>query len=477
MSVLILGKYYKCDTTELDLSYKRLTQIPPEIGQLHQLRTLYLCHNQLTQIPFGLLRLPPEIGQLQQLRTLYLCHNQLTQIPFGLLRLPPEIGQLQQLRTLSLFDNQLTQIPPEIGQLQQLRYLYLFNNQLTQIPPEIGQLQQLHNLSLRNNQLTQIPPEIGQLQQLQILDLSNNQLTQIPFGLLRLPPEIGQLQQLRELYLSNNQLTQIPPEIGQLQQLHFLSLSYNQLTQIPPEIGQLQRLRYLYLFNNQLTELPFTIINLRLRNITISNNPLENIYPPITRWIQNIQNRSKTSQNIYQNKQSVHDHNIEKTTNESIINFLTSFKYQKTQNLEILINDLNISTTSKQLLLNYSLEDYIHSVLQMKYSEILEPVLYFIINHEHKEELLKILDQEIIESQGKCLQGRISRTINILNGYHDSVKINISDNEQISNLIINLQNKFNDLSKLKDNFIKEMLERNYNNEIIDEWIKHIDENV
>ena len=364
MSVLILGKYYKCDTTKLNL-----------------------CHDQLIQIP-------------------------------------PEIGQLQQLQKLSLSDNQLTQIPPEIGQLQQLQYLCLYNNQITQLPPEIGQLRQLRYLGLSNNQLTQIPLEIGQLQQLQ------------------------------KLYLHNNRLTQIPPEIGQLQQLRELGLS-----------------------NNQLTELPFTIINLRLIDINISNNPLENIYPPITRWIHNIQNRSKTSQNVYQNKQSVHDHNIEKTTNESIINFLTSFKYQKTQNLEILINDLNISTTSKQLLLNYSLENYIHSVLQMKYSEIIEPILYFIINHEHKEELLKILDQEIIESQGKCLQGRISRTINILNGYHDSVKINISDNEQISNLIINLQNKFNNLFELKDNFIKEMIERNYKNEIIDEWIKHIDENV
>jgi len=277
--------------------------------------------------------------------------------------------------------------------------------------------------------------------------------------------------------LYNNQITQIPPEIGKLRQLWTLSLSNNQLTQIPPEIGHLQQLRELGLSNNQLTELPFTIINLRLRSINISNNPLENIYPPITRWIHNIQNGSKTSQNVYQNKQSVHDHNIEKTTNESIINFLTSFKYQKTQNLEILINDLNISTTSKQLLLNYSLENYIHSVLQMKYSEIIEPILYFIINHKYKEELLKILDQEIIESQGKCLQGRISRSINILNGYHDSVKINISDNEQISNLIINLQNKYNNLFELKDNFIKEMIERNYNKEIIDEWIKHIDENV
>jgi len=71
MSVLILGKYYKYDTTELNLTNNELTQIPPEIGQLQQLHSLFLFNNKLTQIP-------PEIGQLQQLRTLSLSYNQLT---------------------------------------------------------------------------------------------------------------------------------------------------------------------------------------------------------------------------------------------------------------------------------------------------------------------------------------------------------------------------------------------------------------
>ena len=66
--------------TELNLDNKKLTTLPPEIGQLHQLRKLYLSGNKLTT-------LPPEIGQLHQLETLYVTHNQLT-------TLPPEIGQL-----------------------------------------------------------------------------------------------------------------------------------------------------------------------------------------------------------------------------------------------------------------------------------------------------------------------------------------------------------------------------------------------
>ena len=136
-------------------------------------------------------------------------------------------------------------------------------------------------------------------------------------------------------------------------------------------------------------------------------------------------------------------------TNDSVINFISNYNYQKQYELNELITKLNIKNETKEILLSYTYEDYIHSRLQMKYSEILEPVLYFIINNQNKDELLKILDQEIQDSKGKCLQGRISKTINILNGYHDSIKINISNNEQISNIIIKLQKKYLELDKIK----------------------------
>ncbi len=79
--------------------------------------------------------------------------------------IPPEIGNLTNLTSLSLYHNQLTgEIPPEIGNLTNLTTLRLNNNQLTgEIPPEIGNLTNLTNigLTLHNNQLTgEMPIEI-----------------------------------------------------------------------------------------------------------------------------------------------------------------------------------------------------------------------------------------------------------------------------------------------------------------------------
>ena len=178
--------------TELSFNREGLTVLPPEIGQLSQLETLWLNDNQLTA-------LPPEIGQLSQLHSLYLHINRLT-------ALPPEIGQLSQLRELRLGSNQLTALPSEIGQLSQLQTLWLNNNRFTAVPSEIGQLSKLQTLYLDSNQLTALVPEIGPLSQLRELDLSNNQLT-------ALPSEIEQLTQLEGLFLHGNEALGIPPEI------------------------------------------------------------------------------------------------------------------------------------------------------------------------------------------------------------------------------------------------------------------------
>jgi len=57
----------------LNLGSNQLTgSIPPEIGSLTNLTSLYLDDNQLTG------EIPSEIGNLTNLRTLYLAVNQLT---------------------------------------------------------------------------------------------------------------------------------------------------------------------------------------------------------------------------------------------------------------------------------------------------------------------------------------------------------------------------------------------------------------
>jgi len=81
----------------------------------------------------------------------------------GLAELPPEIGQLKNLKLLVLSGNQLSTLPPEIGQLTDLKTLELCGNQLSVLPPEIGQLIDLRRLDIANNLLITLPPQLGAL--------------------------------------------------------------------------------------------------------------------------------------------------------------------------------------------------------------------------------------------------------------------------------------------------------------------------
>ena len=62
------------DITKLDLSYKILKVIPPEIFELTNLEILYLDNNQIFAIP-------PEIGKLINLKELNLDRNRIITIP------------------------------------------------------------------------------------------------------------------------------------------------------------------------------------------------------------------------------------------------------------------------------------------------------------------------------------------------------------------------------------------------------------
>jgi Leucine-rich repeat (LRR) protein len=447
-------KYYmeqNINSIELRLSNKKLVIIPPEIGKFSQLQKLYLYNNQKLVIP-------PEIGKLSKLTKLALQNNQITIIPL-------EICKLFQLRELGLSHNRISVIPLEIGNLLQLQHLNLCDNQISIIPPEISQLLQLQELYLYNNQISVIPPEIGQLLRLQYLNLGRNKISTIP-------SEIGNLLQLQELGLSYNRISVIPSEIGHLSQLRILNLYNNQISVIPPEIGQLLRLKNLFLYNNKIMQLPLFLIYMNGLNLVYYGNEIINFHPAITRWL----NKYKTTHNVYGNKQSVHDHNVQQTTNDSIKNFVKIYQPNITSELE-LINLLNLPTNVQNVLKLYISSNHVHSYLQLTFSEILIPVLDYIYNHVNKAELVKILSEEIVASHGKCFQGIIARLINVLNGYHGAVNIKISDNEQISNIIVLLKNTNN---VMIDEFIKlfkvEMVTRSYDTNTIDEWVEYIRDN-
>ena len=230
--------------------------IPAALGRLSQLRNLWFPDNgpnpdsnqaPIRNRPNGLRgSIPPELGNLSNLAHLRLNHNRLTGT------IPAALGNLSNLTILHLAKNSLTgPIPPALGNLTNLTGLYLDRNQLTgTIPAELGNLTNLGLLALRNNRLTgTIPYELGNLTNLQRLYLNHNRLTGV------IPETLGNLTNLAHLHLHANRLTGvIPAELGNLSQLRELRLHYNRLSgSIPPELGNLSLLLRLYLYNNQLT--------------------------------------------------------------------------------------------------------------------------------------------------------------------------------------------------------------------------------
>ena len=78
--------------------------------------------------------------------------NQLSEVP-------PCINQLSNLRILNLANNRLTCLPAELGAgLQQLTQLDVSHNELTGLPQSLGHLHHLRSLHLRRNKLQTLPP-------------------------------------------------------------------------------------------------------------------------------------------------------------------------------------------------------------------------------------------------------------------------------------------------------------------------------
>ena len=176
--------------TELDLSKKNITTLPPEIGSLKDLTTLNLSYNLL-------ISLPAQIGDLKNLNTLYLNNNHLKSVP-------PEIGNLKNLSALQLKSNQLSSLPPEIGDLSSLTMLNLNDNYLSSLPLEIGNLKNLTWLYLAYNALTSLPVTFRNLKDLTTVWLTANQLTHMP--------DLTGLTRLMRLDLSENQICKLPKE-------------------------------------------------------------------------------------------------------------------------------------------------------------------------------------------------------------------------------------------------------------------------
>jgi len=83
--------------------------------------------------------------------------------------LPPQIGNLKNLRVLYAYTNELKKLPREIGELKNLTRLNVQYNELIELPKEIGNLTSLRELGVSNNRLIYLPYELGLLERLNII--------------------------------------------------------------------------------------------------------------------------------------------------------------------------------------------------------------------------------------------------------------------------------------------------------------------
>ena len=146
---------------------------------------------------------------------------------------------------------------------------------------------------------------------------------------------------------------------------------------------------------------------------------------------------------------------------------------------QLIINDPILTEQTKWLLFEYATCKDVHTSLNITFEELLLYVFDRIEQNEHKDEIKRVLNIEMDESVCKCFTGRISRLVNCLNGFDPLVSINISDSEQISQIIILIRNELERTNNYDINMHKQLVEERlkelkYSNDVIDVWIQNIE---
>jgi hypothetical protein len=120
----------------------------------------------------------------------------------------------------------------------------------------------------------------------------------------------------------------------------------------------------------------------------------------------------------------------------------------------------------------------IHTMLNITFKELFTAVVIEMdkLSPDLQIEIQKRLNEEMQESECKCFTGRISRLVNCLSGYSDKVNIQITENEEINNIISVIMSKrgLKTIAILKEEMRVALTERGYSDEKIAEWLEYVD---
>ena len=233
----------------VDLACRELDKVPQmlfePIDRCNGLSLLMLNENNLKFVP-------PEIGQLRNLRTLMLGGNDLDVVPKG-------IEKLVLLQNLQLSNNLIKEVTWELARLANLRNLFLDGNKITTLPYEMRVLTKLEELQIGDNRFKEIPPQCFGMTSLTDLWCQGNKISIVP-------NTIQKLKKLKRLELSGNEIATLPPEFGNLSNLESLFMSANRLhnTSFPNDMLRLTALKTLYMQGNYITRRPAVLKEMQL---------------------------------------------------------------------------------------------------------------------------------------------------------------------------------------------------------------------
>lgn len=341
----------------------------------------------------------------------------------------------------------------------------------------------LHKLNITGTRIPSIKL-IQRCVELTVLNCSSNDLSSLD--------GIESLTKLETLDCSRNSLTSLEGIEG-LVYLHNLDCNYNRLSSIVSlancmlltritcnsnelvtlaGVENCSRLEVLMCGANHITHLE-NVVHLRtIRCFYYHNNPLAIQSPAAQRFCDRVQGRSSNS--IYDDAQNVHNIHVQRSVCRSLVNLLADGKHEFS--IDCIINS-SLDRRTIQLLLEYCGDLTIHSVHLLTYQELLGYVWARIMGSEHKPELLKILAEQIHDSECKCFTGRFNRTLSVLVGFYPDIVIAISDSSRIGAIIIAIKDRIRPYDPIvhKSTAHRELLEAGYTEDEIRVWIEAIDD--
>ena len=371
------------------------------------------------------------------------------------------LKNLINLKKLYCSQNGIESLEP-LKDLINLETLYCDSNQIRSLEP-INNLINLKELDCHSNKIQSLEP-LKNLINLEKLYCCDNQIQSLEL--------IKDLINLEELHCCINRIQSLEP-IKNLTNLEQLDCSCNSIQSLGP-IRNLINLNLLDCDENLIKSLEPINNLINLEHLVYSGNPIEYYPPNIIRRLDGM----KHSQNIYNDSESVHNHNIQESIRKSIQNII-NIKPIITNLYDYILNDNIFTSKTKEILFNYINCKNVHSTLNITFEELLLHVINRIEKSEHKLEIKSVLNVEMLDSECKCFTGRISRLINCLNGFDELVEINISENEQIGQIIslvkeqLILKEKYT-VENHKSIVKEELLIRKYSLETINEWINFIE---